>query len=93
MWDKAEPFLDGKVDVLVNNAGVSPKLGYDICMKVLTPVTIEIGSKHCRLLPQINLEGVMHGVQLYEEKRSKVTGGPGGLIINTASCAGLTHTK
>ena len=36
MWDKAEPFLDGKVDVLVNNAGVSPKLGYDICMKVLT---------------------------------------------------------
>ena len=34
MWDKAEPFLDGKVDVLVNNAGVSPKLGYDICMKV-----------------------------------------------------------
>ena len=36
MWDKAEPFLDGKVDVLVNNAGVSPKLGYDICMKVST---------------------------------------------------------
>ena len=34
MWAKAEPFLDGKVDVLVNNAGVSPKLGYDICMKV-----------------------------------------------------------
>ena len=52
-----------------------------------------MGSKHCLLLLQINLEGVMNGVQLYEEKRSKVTGGPGGLIINTASCAGLTHTK
>ena len=91
MWDKAEPFLDGKVDVLVNNAGVSPKLGYDICMKVT--IIIEIGSKQYTLPPQINLEGVMNGVQLYEEKRSKVTGGPGGLIINTASCAGLTHTK
>ena len=45
MWDKAEPFLDGKVDVLVNNAGVSPKLGYDICMKVT--MIIETGSKQC----------------------------------------------
>ncbi len=34
MWDKAAEFLDDKIDVLVNNAGVSPKLGYDICMKV-----------------------------------------------------------
>ena len=34
MWDKAAEFLDNKIDVLVNNAGVSPKLGYDICMKV-----------------------------------------------------------
>ena len=36
MWDKAAEFLDNKIDVLVNNAGVSPKLGYDICMKVLS---------------------------------------------------------
>ena len=36
MWDKAAEFLDDKIDVLVNNAGVSPKLGYDICMKVLS---------------------------------------------------------
>ena len=34
MWDKAAEFLNNKIDVLVNNAGVSPKLGYDICMKV-----------------------------------------------------------
>ena len=34
MWDKAAEFLDNKIDALVNNAGVSPKLGYDICMKV-----------------------------------------------------------
>lgn len=74
MWDKASEFLDNKIDVLVNNAGVSPKLGYDICMK-------------------INLVGVMNGVQLFEEKLSKTNGGPGGLIINTASCAGLTHTE
>jgi len=74
MWDKASEFLDNKVDVLVNNAGVSPKLGYDICMK-------------------INLDGVMNGIQLFEEKLSQKNGGPGGLIINLASCAGLTHTK
>ena len=36
MWDKAAEFLDDKIDVLVNNAGVSPKLGYDICMKVMS---------------------------------------------------------
>ena len=36
MWDKASEFLDNKIDVLVNNAGVSPKLGYDICMKVMS---------------------------------------------------------
>ena len=36
MWDKAAEFLDNKIDVLVNNAGVSPKLGYDICMKVMS---------------------------------------------------------
>lgn len=74
MWDKAAEFLENKIDVLVNNAGVSPKLGYDICMK-------------------INLDGVMNGVQLFEEKLSQTSGGPGGLIINTASCAGLSHTK
>ena len=33
MWSQAEKFLT-KIDVLVNNAGVSPKLGFDICMKV-----------------------------------------------------------
>ena len=35
----------------------------------------------------------MNGVQLFEEKLSLTSGGPGGLIINTASCAGLSHTK
>ena len=34
MWDQAEKFLGNRIDVLVNNAGVSPKLGFDICMKV-----------------------------------------------------------
>ena len=43
MWDQAAEFLDNKIDVLVNNAGVSPKLGYDICMKVmLSPDSNEI---------------------------------------------------
>ena len=34
MWEEANNFLNDKIDVLVNNAGVSPKLGFDICMKV-----------------------------------------------------------
>ena len=34
VWSAAERFFKDKVDVLVNNAGVSPMLGFDICMKV-----------------------------------------------------------
>jgi len=68
----AETFFYNKIDVLVNNAGVSPKLGFDICMK-------------------INLDGVLNGVTIFEEKLSRQNGGAGGLIINTASCAGLTR--
>ena len=48
MWDKASEFLDNKVDVLVNNAGVSPKLGYDICMKVV------IKNNVCRVFTKKN---------------------------------------
>ena len=34
VWSAAETFFKEKIDVLVNNAGVSPMLGFDICMKV-----------------------------------------------------------
>jgi len=34
LWSRAESFFGGKVDVLVNNAGVSPVLPFDTVMKV-----------------------------------------------------------
>jgi len=74
VWAAAEKFFQKNIDVLVNNAGVSPALGFDLCMK-------------------INLDGVVHGCSLFEEKQGKHNGGPGGLVVNLASCAGLTWTS
>ena len=37
---RAESFFGGKVDVLVNNAGVSPVLPFDTVMKVCTAIII-----------------------------------------------------
>ena len=34
VWAAAEKFFQKNIDVLVNNAGVSPALGFDLCMKV-----------------------------------------------------------
>ena len=39
---------------------------------------------------QINLDGVLLGARLFEKKQSKAVGGPGGLVVNTASCAAFT---
>jgi len=72
LWSRAESFFGGKVDVLVNNAGVSPVLPFDTVMKV-------------------NLDGVLHGAQLFSEKQSIESGGSGGLVINTASIAGILY--
>jgi len=78
VWKEAESFFKSKIDTLVNNAGVSPVLGFDICMK-------------------INLDGVLHGCSLFEEKQGRHqeggAGGAGGLVINIASCAGLTRSN
>jgi len=74
LWSRAESFFGGKVDVLVNNAGVSPVLPFDTVMKV-------------------NLDGVLHGAKLFSEKQSiePGVGGPGGLVVNTASLAGILY--
>jgi len=71
VWAAAEKFFQKEIEVLVNNAGVSPMLGFDLCMK-------------------INLDGVLHGCSLFEEKQGRHHGGPGGLVVNIASCAGLS---
>ena len=34
LWSIAEKFFENKINVLVNNAGVSPLVGFDVCMKV-----------------------------------------------------------
>jgi len=72
LWTAAEKFFEGKISVLVNNAGVSPVLGFDLCM-------------------EINLAGVLLGCNIFEEKLGKQNGGPGGLVVNTASLAGIVY--
>ena len=48
-------------------------------------------------LVEINLDGVLHGCSLFEEKQGRHqeggAGGAGGLVINIASCAGLTRSN
>ncbi|PAA75846.1 hypothetical protein BOX15_Mlig010070g7, partial [Macrostomum lignano] len=62
--------LDGRVDIVVNNAGV---------MNEADPgLTIDV-----------NVKGVIYGSQMAVEFMSKQSGGHGGVVINTASAAGL----
>ena len=35
MWDHCETCLDGKVEVLVNNAGLNPSAGWKLCLDVM----------------------------------------------------------
>jgi len=72
LWSRANSFFNGRIDVLVNNAGVSPVLPFDTVMKV-------------------NFDGVLLGAQLFAEKQSIESGGSGGLVINTASIAGILY--
>ena len=39
----------------------------------------------------MNLDGVLHGAKLYAEKQIIESGGSGGLVINTASLAGILY--
>merc|ERR1719430_1867238 len=55
LWKVAEQFFQNQIDVLVNNAGVSPRVGFDLCMKV-------------------NLDGVLHGCNMFQDKLGKHTG-------------------
>ena len=38
LWVTAVEFFDKKIDVLVNNAGVNPLVGFDLCMKVASQI-------------------------------------------------------
>ncbi|PAA72269.1 hypothetical protein BOX15_Mlig016356g3, partial [Macrostomum lignano] len=62
--------LDGRVDIVANNAGVANEADPDL--------TIDV-----------NVKGVIYGSQMAVEFMSKQSGGHGGVVINTASAAGL----
>ena len=74
--------------MLVNNAGISPLPGFDLCMKVSE---LELGARENTDILKVNLEGVLHGCNIFEEKLGQHNGGPGGLVVNTASIAGLVY--
>ena len=54
LWATAEKFFEKKIDVLVNNAGVSPLLGFDLCMKVRYPA---LGTCYSALLCLLDKPG------------------------------------
>ena len=90
LWTAAEKFFEGKISVLVNNAGVSPVLGFDLCMEV-AGLCNNNNTLFLIFFPQINLAGVLLGCKIFEEKLGKHNGGPGGLVVNTASLAGIVY--
>ena len=79
---RANSFFNGRIDVLVNNAGVSPVLPIDTVMKVCD---CEIGlvgyffpsnwsSDKSLSDYQVNFDGVLLGAQLFAEKQSIESG-------------------
>ena len=78
MADLAEAVFDreGRVDVLHNNAGV-----------VVCGRAVELALEDWRYAIDVNLLGVVHGVQAFVPRMARQGGG--GHVVNTASISGL----
>ena len=65
----------------------------DICSCFLQSRAKNSGALITTYTNQVNLDGVLHGAKLFAEKQSiePGVGGPGGLVVNTASLAGILY--
>ena len=91
-WDSTEEFFKGKVYGLVNNAGINGSQGWKLCMDInMVTRNVKITDNYDLF---INTQmGVMHGTNLANERLTHKKGGKGGIVINTASVAGLMPCK
>merc|ERR1719167_1516639 len=71
LYDGAETFFGGKVDLFCNNAGI-------------------YNQDRWKATLDINLTSVMCGTELAMSRMDVSRGGGGGMIVNTASLAGIT---
>lgn len=89
LWDQTVAYFGAPVDVMVNNAGVNQIGGWKRCMDINIVSKIGFDPFSLYILLNIFQIGVMNGTYLAYDKMSKSNGGNGGIIINTASMAGI----
>jgi len=70
LYDGAEKYFTGSVDIFCNNAGIGQSKGWRLCM-------------------EIDIMAVMAGTRLAMDRMDVSKGGKGGIVVNTASVAGL----
>ena len=80
---KAAVAAYGRLDIMYNNAGISASIGPDRKLKTL----LETNIKDIERVEAVNVHGVIFGCQA--AIRQFLTQGRGGVIVNTASIAGL----
>ncbi len=91
LWDEAESLLGGKIDILCNNAGVPPRVGYDNYKLAFYGQRCGIFFSKAGIDVSLNVMtiGATNGVRIALDRMSRSKGGNGGRIITTASCAGI----
>ena len=88
-WDEAEDVLGGKIEILCNNAGITPgvrKLKKCSCVWICILHHFQAGvDDNISIMGVGNTQGAMYALK----KMQLSNGGNGGRIITTAAIAGL----
>ena len=89
MWSQAEAILGGKIEILCNNAGITPGVRNDPSVILFSSYTLhhfQAGvDDNISIMGVGNTQGAMYALK----KMQISNGGNGGRIITTASIAGL----
>ena len=88
MWSQAEAILGGKIEILCNNAGITPGVRNDLSALVFSYIFHDFQAgvdDNISIMGVGNTQGAMYALK----KMQISNGGNGGRIITTASIAGL----